>query len=294
MEGPSHRWWLGAVSLVVVCALALVFVGPAAGLSPPPCNEATGMARLDDGGWVVTSWDRIETFEKDWKEGREARTTHSNRTFGVARGPNGSLWLLQKDRVRRLSESLDVEESVSLPEPVWTEGEQAGSADLAYAGRWLVLDDGNITSYNARWGDRDTDPQIQTVVPNDTRGLYATGDGAVFVTGNGTLVGAPRQANGTVTRGETVSVNVADEAVDVHPSPDGKWLIVQPGNVTAYDRNFTRLGQHADVFSPGGCNQNSEDYGWGLGLAVLVPMVLYGLALVLVVGAVVVLIVYLR
>lgn len=279
--------------LVVLCALATVAVGPAGGLSPPSCNEATGIARLDD-GWVLSSWDRIETFDEGWEEEGDDWSGGENRTFGVARGPNGSLWALQNERVVRLSESWQAKEVVELGEPVWVQGTSPGSADLAFAGRWLVLDDGEVTSYNASWGDRTPDPQVQTVVPNDTHGLYATAEWAVFVTGNGTLVGTQRRANGTFTRGASASLNVSGEAVDIHPGPDRTWLVVQPGNVTAYDRDLVRLGQRADVFSPEGCDWSGDGYGWGLAFPILVLVGLYGLGFLLVIVVVVGLVRYLR
>lgn len=294
MDRPRYQGRSVAVFVVVIGVCAVVAVGPAGGLSPPPCNEATGIARLGDGNWILTSWDRVQTFETDWDHGAHSRTTVPNRTYGVARGPEGSLWLLQSERVRRVSTDLSVERTLTLPNSLTTNGTAPESADLAFAGRWLVLADGEVASYDANWSDYDPTPPVQTVVPENTRGMVTTGEQIVFVTGNGTLVGAERRASDRFIRTDTVSLNVSGEAVDIHPGPDETVLLLQPGKVTAYDGDLNRIGQQADVFSPEGCDWDGSGFGWWFLLGILATFSMYGLGVLLVVGVVVGMVLVLR
>lgn len=284
-----------AVSLAVLCLFAIVAVGPAVALSPPACNEATGIAQTVTGEWVLTSWDRIAEYDDDWERTDAVDSPGSNNSYGVAPGPNGSLWVLQSERLVRLSNDSSTEETVELPQPVHTDGTPPDSADIAYTDRWLVLVEGEVTSYNESWDD--PDPQIQSVVPEDAREMVATETGVFFITGNGTLVGISRQPDGNYTHEYTASLDLESEAVDVHPGPNETVLILQPGNVTAFaeeDGDFERLGQRADVFSPEGCNWDGEGYGGMFLFGLVIVFLIYAIPFVLVVLAIAGVVLFLR
>jgi len=289
----AGRWRALLAASLVVPALLLGSTAPATALSPPPCNEATGIAATDNGTWVLSSWDHVEVRDGDWERTNRTDSPGENNTYGVAHGPNGSLWLLQSGSVVNVSEDLDTGKRVDVD--VGSGGVMLPDGnDLAYDGRWLVLFDGDLTSYNASWDDRDPNPPVEEVLPANTRGLYVTGQTYAFLTADGTLEvyerivnesaqlendsedsddGAPTETvdpseerdNGTdddsFVHRDTVSLDVAPDAVDVHPGPNGTLLVLHPGNVTVLTSDGERIEKRVSVFAPDGCDVDTSDAG---------------------------------
>ncbi len=302
-----RRWQAFLVCFLAMSLFVPASTAPATALSPPTCNEATGLAATDDGAWVLTSWDRIELRDSDWGERNTRSSPGSNNTYSVARGPNSSLWLLQSGSVVNVTDRLRVRERIGIN--AGREGAMLPDGnDLTYTGRWLVLFDGDLTSYNESWGDPDPNPPVEDVLPEDTRGLSVTGDTYVFLTTDRTLeiyervsndtrsaeqdptdtVGgtadaqspgdpAAQTANVSFEHRETISLHVSRDVVDVHPGPDGSLLILHPGNVTAVTSDGERIDHRASVFSPGGCDVDTSDAGEAVAYLALL---LVGLALV--------------
>lgn len=262
METHGAGQILIAVSLVVVL-LAPVGVGPATALSPPPCNEATGIARTDAGDWVLSSWDRLEAYNDSWTF-RSGVSRPENRSLGVDTGPDGRLWVLEQNRVVSLGDDLETSGLTTIVElPVENESIYA-FGDIAYVEEWIVLRNESVWTFDADWSNRTAAPTIERAVPNGTRGFAATNESLTFITANGTVAHYERQTNGTLVQRSRVTLELGDEAADVHPGPNGTWLVVQPGNVTAYSAEWDRLGRRAAVFSPEGCSSTVDDVGTGL------------------------------
>lgn len=293
--GSLRRWQVTFACLVAVAVLLPVATAPATGLSPPSCNEATGIAVTDSGEWVLTSWERLARHDEDWDRDDWRRSPGGNDTYGVAPGPNGSLWLLQSDRVIEVSDRLRTLRTVEIA-PDGARGEDApGYGDLTYAGRWYVLFDGEVTSYNETWGNRTTDPDLEAALPPDSRGVYAEGNGIAVITGNGTVSSYRTWDNGTVEPSATVSLNTSGDVVDLHPGPNGTLLVLQTGNVTAFDGNGTSLGERVSVFSPAGCDWDGDSgYGTGLLFGLLVFLGVVAVGFLVLVAVVVVVVLYLR
>lgn len=290
--GPARSRAL-AVALTLACLLAPLAVGPTMALSPPPCEKATGITVTQSGTWVLSSRERLQAFDANWTPDWDAGL--DDETYAVETGPNGSLWVLRNDEVVRLDDTRQPVERVALAAPL-TDGElDPDSVDLTYdagTGRWLVLAAGNLTSYNRSWADPDPDPPMQTVVPAEARGMTVDDNTVAFVTGNSSDV-YERTAPTDFERRNRSSLSLDDTAVDVHAGPNGTWLVVQPGNVTAYDSGWERQGQRADVFAPGGCAW-SGDPGTGLFFGMLVFLAVIGLGLLLVLALLVGAILYFR
>lgn len=224
MTHLANRW--RTLGLIAVCLVALVVPARTPSSAAPYCNKATGITATKDGKWVVTSWDKGRVYDADWNRTDDIeRKQFKNNIYGIASGPNGSLWTLETSTdewasVSRRNAFLDIETMTVLRTTRISNGSRTIDRDLAFDGRWLVLSDGTVPTFDPDWTDPDRSPAIQRSVPENATGMTATDDTLAFITGSGTVHVYDVTPDG-YEREIRFSVALNGTAVDDHPGPNG-------------------------------------------------------------------------